>query len=124
MKKQTLTSFGEQIGTLREPAVLSLRQVSGDLKIDPSLLAKFVRNERQPTKDIIKLISNYYNVNDNSLLKQCLSDQIAYKMLNEDDGLEILKVAEEKVIYLKSKKLCVRHYQEIKNCPSFLANYN
>lgn len=104
MKKQTLTTFGEQIRTLRETAVLSLRQVAGDLNIDSSLLAKFERNERQPTKDIIKLISDYYNIDDNSLLKQCLSDQIAYKMLDEDDGLEILKVAEEKVIYLKSKK--------------------
>lgn len=104
MKRQTLTSFGEQIRTLRETAMLSLRQVAGDLNIDPSLLAKFERNERQPTKEIIKLISNYYNIDNNSLLMQCLSDQIAYKMLDEDDGLEILKVAEEKVIYLKSKK--------------------
>ena len=104
MKKQILASFGEQIRTLRETAELSLRKVAGDINIDPSLLAKFERNERQPAKDIIKLISNYYNIDNNTLLKQCLSDQIAYKMLDEDDGLEILKVAEEKIIYLKSKK--------------------
>lgn len=104
MKNQMLNSFGEQIRTLREAAVLSLRQVAGDLSIDPSLLAKFERNERQPTKEIIKLISDYYNIDNNALIKQCLSDQIAYKMLEEEDGLEILKVAEEKVIYLKSKK--------------------
>lgn len=104
MKKQTLTSFGEQIRALRETTVLSLRKVADDLNIAPSLLAKFERNERQPTKDIIKLICDYYNIDNNSLLKQCLSDQIAYKMLDEDDGLEILKVAEGKVIYPKSKK--------------------
>jgi transcriptional regulator with XRE-family HTH domain len=103
MKKQMLNSFGEQIRTLRETALLSLREVAGDLNIDPSLLAKFERNERQPTKEFIKLISNYYNMESNSLLKQYLSDQIAYKILDEDDGLEILKVAEEKIIYLKSK---------------------
>lgn len=103
MKKQSLTSFGENIRALRETSELSLRQVAGDLNIDPSLLAKFERNERQPTKDLIKLIAGYYNIDNNVLLRQCLSDQIAYKVYDEDEGLEILKVAEEKVIYLKSK---------------------
>jgi hypothetical protein len=31
-----------------------------------------------------------------------LSDQIAYKILDEEADLSILKVAEEKVIYLKA----------------------
>ncbi|TKB95553.1 helix-turn-helix domain-containing protein [Pedobacter cryophilus] len=104
MKKQPLTSFSEHIRNLRETAELSLRQVAGELNIDPSLLAKFERNERQPTKYFIKLIADYYHIDNNELLREFLSDQIAYKMLDEYDGLEILKVAEEKILYLKSKK--------------------
>lgn len=104
MKKQMLTSFGEHIRSLRENAELSLRQAAGDMNIDSSLLAKFERNERQPTKDLIRLIANYYKIENKTLLKQFLSDQIAYKILDEEEGLEILKVAEEKVVYLKSKK--------------------
>lgn len=99
-----LTSFGEHIRSLRENAELSLRQAAGDMNIDSSLLAKFERNERQPTKDLIRLIANYYKIENKTLLKQFLSDQIAYKILDEEEGLEILKVAEEKVVYLKSKK--------------------
>jgi len=36
------------------------------------------------------------------LKNEFLSDQIAYKILNEEADLEILKVAEEKVSYLKT----------------------
>ena len=104
MKKAKLTTFGEYIRTLREQAELSLRSVAVDLNIDPSLLGKIERNERQPTKDLIRLIANYYKIENKTLLKQFLSDQIAYKILDEEEGLEILKVAEEKVVYLKSKK--------------------
>ena len=99
-----LTSFGEHIRSLRESAQLSLRQVASDMNIDSSLLAKFERNERPPAKDLIRLLANYYKIENKTLLKQFLSDQIAYKILDEEEGLEILKVAEEKVVYLKSIK--------------------
>jgi transcriptional regulator with XRE-family HTH domain len=104
MKRQSFTSFGEHIRTLRETAGLSLRQATCDLQIDPSLLAKYERNERQPSKQIVKQIADYYGIDSKKLLTQFLSDQIAYKILDEEEGLEILKVAEEKVVYLKSKR--------------------
>ncbi len=37
-------------------------------------------------------------------MKEFLSDQIAYKILDEEADLDTLKVAEEKVTYLKTKK--------------------
>jgi hypothetical protein len=37
-------------------------------------------------------------------MKEYLSDQIAYSILDEEEGLDILKVAEEKVPYLKTKR--------------------
>ena len=104
MKRQTFTSFGEHIRTLRETAELSLRQVAGNLQIDTSLLAKYERNERQPSKEFVKQIADYYGIDSKKLLTQFLSDQIAYKMLDEEEGLEILKVAEEKVVYLKAQR--------------------
>lgn len=104
MAKLQLTTFGEHIRTLREQASLSLRQVAADLKIDPSLLGKIERNDRPPTKEFVRQVAAYYNINDNTLLKEHLSDQIAYKILDEEEGLDILKVAEQKVSYLKSKK--------------------
>lgn len=98
------TSFGEHIRKLREEANLSLRQVATDLKIDPSLLGKFERNERNPSREFAKQISLYYEIKDNTLINEYLSDQIAYKILDEEESFEILKVAEAKAKYLKSEK--------------------
>lgn len=98
------SSFGEHIRKLREKANLSLKQVASDLQIDTSLLAKFERNERKPTREFAEQISSYYNINDNSLVKEFLSDQIAYKILDEEECEEILRVAEQKIRYHKQNK--------------------
>lgn len=99
--KKTET-FGEHIRTLREGAKHTLKKVSEEIGIDASLLAKIERNERHPTKQIIREVAIYFNVNEKELQSEFLSDQIAYKILDEEADLNILKVAEEKVIYLKT----------------------
>ena len=98
-----MTSFGEQIRTLREEKELPLRKVAAFLDIDPSLLGKIERNERQPNKEFIKQIALFFKIDEKSLIRQFVSDQIAYKIIEEDD-MEILKVAEKKVMYLKDRK--------------------
>ncbi len=95
-------SFGEHLRNLREEAGFTLKSVAEQIGIDTSLLAKIERNERQPTKQIIKLIANYFKVNEKELQNDFLSDQIAYKILDEEADVSILKVAEEKVKYLKT----------------------
>lgn len=94
--------FGEHIRTLRENAGLSLKSVSEQINIDTSLLAKIERNERQPTKQIIKLIAEFYKIDELSLRNDFLSDQIAYKILDEEADISVLKIAEDKVKYLKT----------------------
>lgn len=89
---------------LRESAELSLREVAIKIDIDPSLLAKIERNQRPPTKALIKKVAEYFQVSERLLIEEFLSDQIAYKILDEDADLNILKVAEEKVNYLKSRR--------------------
>ena len=96
------TTFGEQLRQLRETARMTLREVATNIEIDPSLLAKIERNERQPTKILIKNIAGFFGVNEKELLDEFLSDQIAYKILDEEADLNILKVAEEKVAYIKT----------------------
>lgn len=96
------TTFGEQLRQLRATADMTLREVAVNLEIDPSLLAKIERNQRQPTKYLIKNIAVYFRVSEKELLDEFLSDQIAYKILDEEADLNILKVAEEKVAYIKT----------------------
>lgn len=95
-------TFGEQLRHLRETAAMTLREVAANIKIDPSLLAKIERNQRQPTKHLIKNIAYFFNVNEKELLEAFLSDQIAYKILDEEANLNVLKVAEEKIAYIKT----------------------
>jgi transcriptional regulator with XRE-family HTH domain len=96
------TTFGEQLRQLREVAGMTLREVAANIAIDPSLLAKIERNQRHPTKHLIKNIADFFEVNEKELLDEFLSDQIAYKILDEEADLNILKVAEEKVAYIKT----------------------
>lgn len=96
------TTFGEQLRRLRETADMTLREVAANIEIDPSLLAKIERNQRQPTKQLIKNVADFFEVNEKELLEEFLSDQIAYKILDEEADLNILKVAEEKVAYFKA----------------------
>lgn len=99
---KNITSFGEHLRNLRENQGLTLKSVAESIGIDTSLLAKIERNERQPTKQIIKLVSDFFNCDEKELSNNFLSDQIAYKILDEEADLSILKVAEEKVKYLKT----------------------
>lgn len=104
MSKQKISTFGEYIRELRESSGLPLRKVAAQLDIDPSLLGKIERNDRQPTKEQIKKLAKIFEQDENFLLSEFLSDQIAYKVLEEDSDFNILKVAEKKLAYLKTKK--------------------
>jgi HTH-type transcriptional regulator, competence development regulator len=104
MSKKNVTTFAEQIRTLREEAQLSLREVAAKIGIDTSLLGKIERNERQPTKEQVKQVAKYFRLDENDLLKEYLSDQFAYRIIEEEADLDTLKVAERKVEYLKTKK--------------------
>ena len=99
---KNITSFGEHLRNLRESQSLTLKNVAEQIGIDTSLLAKIERNERQPTKQIIKQVAEFFKCNEQELLNNFLSDQIAYKIMDEEADIEILKVAEEKVKYLKT----------------------
>jgi transcriptional regulator with XRE-family HTH domain len=104
MDKNKIATLGEQVRTLREEEKLSLKDVAEKIGIDTSLLGKIERNERQPTKEQIKRVANYFNLDEKYLRKEYLSDQIAYKILEEEADIDILKVAEKKVLYLKTKQ--------------------
>jgi len=96
------TTFGEHLRKLREINGLTLREVATSLSLDTSLLAKIERNERQPTRQLIKQLADFFIVDEKELVDEFLSDQIVYKILNEETDLNILKVAESKIKYLKT----------------------
>lgn len=103
MSKRILTTFGERIRKLREQQGLPQRKVAAQLDIDTSLLAKYERNERHPSKELITQIAQFFNIDSNELVNEMLSDKIAYQIIVEEADTKILRVAETKVEYLKQQ---------------------
>ena len=98
-------TFGDTVKKLREERNLPLREVAEALKIDTSMLGKIEKNNRKPTKQLIEKIAKYFKVSDKDLMIAFVSDTVAYHVMDEEDcASEVLKVAEKKVKYLKTKK--------------------
>ena len=95
---------GEILRENREKKGLFLRQVAAMLDIDTAILSKVERGERKATKEQILKLANVLNLNEEELLIHYLSERIAYELFDEDVASQTLKVAEEKVEYLKSHK--------------------
>lgn len=103
MSKKKLTTFGETIKRLREEQNLPQRKVAAHLDIDTSLLAKYERNVRQPSKELIIKIAALFKVDSETLISEALTDKIAYQIIEEDADSKLLRVAENKVEYLKKQ---------------------
>lgn len=98
-------TFGETVKRLREEKKLTLREVAKALDIDTSMLGKIEKNNRKPTKILIEKFSRFFDVSDKDLTISFLSDTVAFQVMDEEDyASEVLKVAEEKVKYLKKQK--------------------
>lgn len=100
----TKTSIGEKLRELRESERFTLRKVSALLDIDVAILSKMERGERKLTKDIVLKLADIYGYNRDELLVLFLSDKIMYEIQDEDLGEKALKVAEERMKYLKASK--------------------
>ena len=101
---KTEKTFGETVKKLREERKLTLREVAEALRIDTSMLGKIEKNSRKPNKILIENFASFFDVNEKDLTISFLSDSVAYKIIDEDYPVEVLKVAEEKVQYLITKK--------------------
>lgn len=97
-----METVGQIIRNKRENLGLLLRQVAAYVDIDQAILSKVESNERKPTKDLILKIAEILQLDKQELLIQFMSDKIAYEIGNEDCAGKVLKVAEEKIKYIKS----------------------
>ncbi len=103
MSKNTNASFGEYIRQLREESNLPLRKIAAELDIDTSTLSKIEKNERNASEQIIEKLSVIFKIDKGDLKVRYLSDKITYQLLEEENGIEILKLAEQKIKYHKQQ---------------------
>lgn len=97
-----METVGQIVRAKRENLGLLLRQVASYLDIDQAILSKIERNERKPTKDNIIKLAEILKIDKEELLVQFMSEKIAYEIADEDYASKVLKVAEQKVKYIKS----------------------
>jgi hypothetical protein len=68
-------------------------------------LSKIERGERSANKEMLPLLAELFSENEEMLGLILLSDKVANDLMQEANSNEILKVAEEKIKYLKTRNL-------------------
>ncbi len=100
-----MNTFGDIIRTEREKKKLFLRQVAAVMEIDQALVSKFERGDRKPSKEQVKKFADFFGLDKDELIIVWLSDKVVYTIQGEKDAAKVLKVAEERIEYLKTKKI-------------------
>ena len=95
------SQFGNKIRTLREEQNLLLRQVANILEMDTAQLSKIERGERQAKRETVFKIASILKVDYKELTTLWLADQIYDLVKDDENALEAMMVAEEKVEYVR-----------------------
>jgi transcriptional regulator with XRE-family HTH domain len=103
MKSNRVQTIGEIIRQIREERELPLRKVAAMLDIDTSFYSKIERSERKATKDQIHKLEQIFELNEDFLMIPYLSEKIYYELSEENCANQVLKIAEARVKYEKSK---------------------
>jgi HTH-type transcriptional regulator, competence development regulator len=96
-------TFGETIRSHREEQNLPLRKVAAYLDLDTSTLSKFEKNQRHPNREHVLKLAELFGLDAQDLLIMYLSDRVVYNLIDESSSDEVLRVAEEKIKYIRSK---------------------
>jgi transcriptional regulator with XRE-family HTH domain len=99
-----MNKVGEIIRKKREEKGMLLRQLAAFVDIDQAIVSKIERGERKARKEQILKIAEVLELNENKLLIEYYSDNIAYEIVNENIAKEVLRAAEKKVEYLKKNE--------------------
>ncbi len=100
-----MESFGDRIRKLRVDQGLPLRTVAAYLKMDQGILSKMERGQRKASRALVVKLAKYFKVKESELIVLWLSDKLASELENEEEAVQALQVAEEKVVYLSGNKL-------------------
>lgn len=99
-----MNGLSEILKLAREEKKLILRKVASELDIDQSLISKFEKGERKPTKEQLIKLAEFYNLPKQDLLINWFADKIVNELRDVDYANDILIVAEEKIKYQKANQ--------------------
>ncbi len=98
-------TFGEYIKQLRTEHSLTLTQLAAKLELDSANLSKIENNKREFDEKRLVLLADIFDLDISILRTEFFSDVIAKKLYENNCDNDTLILAEQKVEYLKSKKL-------------------
>jgi transcriptional regulator with XRE-family HTH domain len=104
MKLNTIQTIGDILRQLRGNKKLPLKKVAALLDIDTSYYSKIERNEKKATKMQIQQLEIFFELDKNALMIPFLTEKVFYEIVEEDCAVEVLKIAEEEIIYIKTQK--------------------
>ena len=90
-------SLGNYIKTNREKKKLLMRQLASLVDVDTSMISKIENGYRTPTKGQINKISSALEIDNKLLLSMWYAEKIYQEIKDENEALNILKLAAEKV---------------------------
>lgn len=94
--------FKDIIKCKRKEKQLFLREVSALTEIDQSIISKYEKGERIPSREHVIKLAKIYNIDENDLIIAWQSDKLAHQLYQEDNPEKILRLAESKIRYLKT----------------------
>jgi len=96
--------FGEYIHNLRVENGLTLTKLAAALDIDQSTLSKIENQKRNVPEEILPKLAKVFKLNIKILEREFYSEKIAEIIYQEPNSSELLKLAEEKAKYFRTKK--------------------
>ncbi len=98
-----MKTFGEKIRAAREKKELFLRQVAAVMDIDQAIISKFEKGDRKPSEEQVEKFAAFFEIDKDELIIAWKSDLVYNDLKDERLSNQILKVAEQKINYAKSK---------------------
>lgn len=99
-----METLGIILKRARKERNLTYKNVAEEVGIDQSLISKFEKDERKPTHEQIIRLAEFYKLSEKELTINWYSDKIADDLKYTESTSEILKVAQEKIMYFKSQQ--------------------
>jgi transcriptional regulator with XRE-family HTH domain len=99
-----MSTLGLKLRELREQSGFSLRKAAVAIDIDIAILSKMERGERKFSKELVVKLAELYKANPDKLVIDFLSEKVLYELIDEEFGLEALKVAEKQLEYKRTNK--------------------
>ena len=92
-----MTSFGENIRTLRLEKNVPLRVVAAALEIDSTLLSRLELGDRFPTYDQIKRFADYFQQPVDEFSAQVIADRIISSYGHDAVMLKATEIVKERI---------------------------